>query len=582
MTARHGAIPSDTGRIMGLPLDLQQTLSAADRLDAGELRLARERAAASGRRLIAELEDLVGKAPGEFLRAVGATLHYPVLDGDTLFACNPDFQRISLTEAVQHESLIVRTGEDTCIGVLADPFDGARLAWLDARLQGAPLFLVHPADLAAYLARHEESYKAVDSIATGEAAATGGGDVVENLSLARISEDASVVVKLVNSTLYDALKAHASDIHLETTPSGLAIKYRIDGVLNVASRAPGIEVAEQVISRIKVMAELDIAERRVPQDGRFKVAIKEREIDFRVSIMPSIFGEDAVLRILDKQDLADQINGVRLTALGFDDETVRTLRRLANDPYGMILVTGPTGSGKTTTLYAMISEINRGQDKIITIEDPVEYQLPGILQIPVNEKKGLTFARGLRSILRHDPDKIMVGEIRDPETAQIAVQSALTGHLVFTTIHANNVFDVIGRFSQMEVDPYSFVSALNGILAQRLVRLACPHCAQEATPDEETLAASGLDPTSTPEFRFVAARGCGRCRGTGYKGRTAIAELLILDDELRQLIIDRQPIARVKEYARRHGLRLLRETAVDLVRSGKTTLEEINRVTFVA
>ncbi|HET9701831.1 MAG TPA: GspE/PulE family protein, partial [Burkholderiales bacterium] len=344
----------------------------------------------------------------------------------------------------------------------------------------------------------------------------------------------------------------------------------------------GVEVAEQVVSRIKVMAELDIAERRVPQDGRFKVAIKGRQIDFRVSIMPSIFGEDAVLRILDKQDLADQVQGVRLTSLGFDDRTIRVLRRLASEPYGMVLVTGPTGSGKTTTLYAMITEINRGQDKIITIEDPVEYQLPGVLQIPVNEKKGLTFARGLRSILRHDPDKIMVGEIRDPETAQIAVQSALTGHLVFTTIHANNVFDVIGRFMQMNVDPYSFVSALNSILAQRLIRLVCTGCAVEVKPSVELLAESGLNPDEIAGFRFMEGSGCGRCRGTGYRGRTAIAEMLILDDELRQLVIEKEPISRVKQLARAKGTRLLRESAVDLVREGRTTLQEINRVTFVA
>ncbi|HSD59423.1 MAG TPA: GspE/PulE family protein, partial [Burkholderiales bacterium] len=296
----------------------------------------------------------------------------------------------------------------------------------------------------------------------------------------------------------------------------------------------------------------------------------------------SIFGEDAVLRILDKQDLADQVQGVRLTSLGFDERTIKTLRRLANEPYGMVLVTGPTGSGKTTTLYAMITEINRGQDKIITIEDPVEYQLPGVLQIPVNEKKGLTFARGLRSILRHDPDKIMVGEIRDPETAQIAVQSALTGHLVFTTIHANNVFDVIGRFIQMNVDPYSFVSALNSILAQRLIRLVCTGCATAFKPDAELLAESGLNPEEVAGFNFVEGTGCGRCRGTGYRGRTAIAEMLILDDELRQLVIEKEPISRVKQLARAKGTRLLRESAVDLVREGKTTLQEINRVTFVA
>ncbi len=550
------------------------------RFGAALLRTARERAVAHGRRVVDELEELAALEPREFVRRLGETLRYPVMDGEALFACAPAFDRVPLAEALKREFAMVHLGDEV-VGVFADPFDPARLAWIDERLRGAPLRLVHPADLAAWLARHEEEFQAVDSLA-GAADETVSTEDIETLSLAKISEDSSVVVKLVNSTLYDALKLHASDIHLGVTGSGLVIKYRIDGVLNTVSRVQGAEVAEQVISRVKVMAELDISEKRVPQDGRFKVAIKGRQIDFRVSIMPSIFGEDAVLRVLDKQDLADQVHGVRLEALGFEESVKRTLRRLAGEPYGMVLVTGPTGSGKTTTLYAMITEINRGVDKIITIEDPVEYQLPGVLQIPVNEKKGLTFARGLRSILRHDPDKIMVGEIRDPETAQIAVQSALTGHLVFTTIHANNVFDVIGRFVQMEVDPYSFVSALNGILAQRLIRLVCPACATEDAPSDDELLASGLSPSDAKNYRFVHGSGCGRCRGTGYRGRTAIAELLLLDDEIRQMIIERQPISRVKELARRRGLRLLRESALDLVREGRTTLEEINRVTFVA
>ena len=561
---------------------LFNTGPVVESLAPGQLKTARERAAHSGRRIIAELDELLGLPPADFVRALGACLHYPCLDSAALFASAPDFGTLPLAEAMRRECVVVYQPGGERIGVFADPFDAGLLAWLDARLAGAPLCLVHPADLSAYLARHEEDFHAVDSVATGAEAGTPAGEAVETLSLVRISADSSLVVKLVNSTLYDALKAHASDIHLETTDAGLTIKYRVDGVLNMASRVSGMEVAEQVISRIKVMAELDIAERRVPQDGRFKVAIKGRQIDFRVSIMPSILGEDAVLRILDKQDLADSVQGVRLTALGFSDDTIRTLRRLAREPYGMVLVTGPTGSGKTTTLYAMISEINKGQDKIVTIEDPVEYQLPGVLQIPVNEKKGLTFARGLRSILRHDPDKIMVGEIRDPETAHIAVQSALTGHLVFTTIHANNVFDVIGRFTEMEVDAYSFVSALNGILAQRLLRLVCPDCAAPVHPTTEELTESGLDPAAVSHFHFVGGHGCGSCRGSGYRGRTAIAEILLLDDELRQLIIDRQPIARVKEAARQRGLHFLRESAVALVASGKTTLQEINRVTFVA
>ncbi|WP_028630840.1 GspE/PulE family protein [Metapseudomonas resinovorans] len=551
-----------------------------ERFDTELMRAARKRSAELGHRLVDALDELANLSPDAFARRLGNTLHYPVLAFEDLSRGTPSFERIPLALALKREFVLVELEGET-LAVFADPFDESRLAWIEEQRQGAPLYLVHPRELAAFFERHEESFHAVESLQAG-AGAVQESEALETLSLARISEDSSVVVKLVNSTLYDALKLHASDIHLGMTGNGLTIKYRIDGVLGGSSRVPGVELAEQVISRVKVMAELDIGEKRVPQDGRFKIGINGRQIDFRVSIMPSIFGEDAVLRVLDKQDLADQVNGVRLEALGFEEGTLRSLRRLAAEPYGMVLVTGPTGSGKTTTLYAMITEINHGVDKIITIEDPVEYQLPGVLQIPVNEKKGLTFARGLRSILRHDPDKIMVGEIRDPDTAQIAVQSALTGHLVFTTIHANNVFDVIGRFAQMEVDPYSFVSALNAVLAQRLIRLACPSCAEAVQPSDEELLASGIDPASAHQYHFVTSPGCGRCRGTGYRGRTAIAELLRLDDDLRQLIIERQPISRIKDLAVKRGLRLLRTSALDLVREGRTTLEEINRVTFVA
>lgn len=328
--------------------------------------------------------------------------------------------------------------------------------------------------------------------------------------------------------------------------------------------------------------ELDIAERRVPQDGRFKIAIQGREIDFRVSIMPSIFGEDAVLRILDRQALSDQLEGLTLNQLGFNQAAIASIRRLSSEPYGMLLVTGPTGSGKTTSLYAAISEVNKGHDKIITIEDPIEYQLSGVLQIPVNEKKGLTFARGLRSILRHDPDKIMVGEIRDAETAQIAIQAALTGHLVFTTVHANNVFDVIGRFSHMGVDPYSFVSALNGIVAQRLVRLLCTHCAVDERPEDSLIEESGIPQDQASHYTFRNGKGCGQCRGSGFRGRNAIAEILLLNDEIRELIVAHEPIRRIKEAARDNGTRFLREAALDMVKQGLTSLEEANRVTIVA
>jgi len=408
------------------------------------------------------------------------------------------------------------------------------------------------------------------------------GKTAAVLSFASVSEAASPAVKLVNSTLYDALKAGASDIHLESTAGGLAVKYRVDGVLDHATSVGGVEVAEHIISRLKVLAELDIAERRVPQDGSFRVESGGREIDLRVSIMPSIHGEDAVIRILDKRAMIEAYGALTLEALGFDSASLVSLRALAQEAYGMLLVTGPTGSGKTTTLYAALTEIHNGREKIITIEDPVEYQLPGILQIPVNEKKGLTFAKGLRSILRHDPDKIMVGEIRDRETAEIAVQSALTGHLVLTTVHANNVFDVFGRFTHMGIDPYAFVSALNGIWAQRLVRMNCPHCAAQYDPSDEELASVNLERSEVAGYLFMQGKGCGDCRGTGYKGRRSIAEILTLNDEIRELIVDKRPIRQIKQAAYDNGTRSLRLAALALVRRGATTLTEIKRVTLHA
>ncbi len=546
-----------------------------------QMRAARTEAARKGLRVGRVLEESLALPPQQFVNLLGKALHYPVLDMEGLYALQPAFDAIAFTEALEHECLAFRDADEQLLVVFGDPFDVLCQAWAEEHVrQRFEWILAHPADIAAWLARHEEGMRAMDGMfAIGDATADDRREV-DDLSLKSISEDTSAVVKLAHSTLYDALKMEASDIHLETGPTGLLIKYRIDGVLTTMGAVDGVEMAEQVISRIKVISDLDIAERRVPQDGRFKVSIRGREVDFRVSIMPNIYGEDAVLRILDKQALSDQIKGLRLDCLGFDEQAIAMLRRLANEPYGMMLVTGPTGSGKTTTLYAAISEINHGQDKIVTIEDPVEYQLPGVLQIPVNEKKGLTFARGLRSILRHDPDKIMVGEIRDPETAQIAIQSALTGHLVLTTVHANNVFDVIGRFMHMGVDLYSFVSAINGILAQRLVRINCPHCTTAELPDAQLLADSGI---AQPEgFDFRAGRGCGQCRGSGFKGRKAIAELLDLNDEIREMIVAREPIRVIKEAAQRNGTRFLREAAVDLVRRGETTLQEINRVTFVA
>ncbi|HLP97440.1 MAG TPA: GspE/PulE family protein [Sideroxyarcus sp.] len=548
-----------------------------------QVQAARASAAQNGGSVVGVLEQLSGLNAKDYVDALGRLFHYPVYGMDVLNSLRPAFDALPFTEAQERGCIALRGRDGRLLLIMGDPFNAALQSWAEQRID-APFYwgLAHGTDIASYLAHYEESLHAMDSVRGVGGKAEKIDEGVEELSLKTISEDVSPVVKLVHSTVYDALKAEASDIHLETGASGLNIKYRIDGVLTAVGAVAGLDMAEQVISRIKVISGLDIAERRVPQDGRFKVSIQRHEVDIRVSIMPSIYGEDAVLRILDKQALSDQMKGLRLDYLGFDEASMATLRRLSNEPYGMLLVTGPTGSGKTTTLYAAISEINNGQDKIITIEDPVEYQLPGVLQIPVNEKKGLTFERGLRSILRHDPDKIMVGEIRDPETAQIAVQSALTGHLVFTTVHANNVFDVIGRFTHMGVDPYSFVSALNGILAQRLIRVNCPHCAETDRPSDELIAASGIMPAAAAVMKFKAGRGCGHCRGTGYKGRRAVAEILYLNDEIRELIIGREPIRLVREAALRNGTRFLRDGALEMVARGETTLQEINRVTLVS
>jgi type IV pilus assembly protein PilB len=403
----------------------------------------------------------------------------------------------------------------------------------------------------------------------------------ENLTVERLTSDISPIIKLVDSTIYTAIQRRASDIHIETGDDAVHVKYRIDGVLQPAMRPIGKQFHSSIISRVKVMAELDIAEKRVPQDGRFKVRMPGKTIDFRVSVMPSVHGEDAVIRILDKESISEQFTELKLDILGFPDLELSRFRKYIREPYGMVLVTGPTGSGKTTTLYAALSEIKSVEDKIITIEDPVEYQLRGITQIPINEKKGLTFARGLRSILRHDPDKIMVGEIRDPETAQIAIQSALTGHLVFTTVHANNVVDVLGRFLNMGVEPYQFVSALNCVMAQRLVRLICSHCKRQTPVDPKALEEAGMHVDLARTHTFYDGAGCMECGGTGFKGRTAICELLNLSDRIREMILDRRPASEVKKAAHEDGMRFLRESAIEKVLTGLTTLREINKVTFV-
>ena len=496
----------------------------------------------------------------------------------------PDFSLVSFADCQRRGCVVGRIDQEAGLTVVvADPVDTRLRQWLEVRLRAheTDLALATAADLQAFLATAEKSLRAMDSVQLQAERRATNGEHSLAISISHIDTTESPVVRLVDSTLYDALKSGASDIHLETQPAGMVIKYRLDGVLEVVKQIDSLDIAHQAISRIKVVSELDIAERRIPQDGRFQVLVEGREIDFRVSIMPNLFGEDAVLRVLDRKHLTGQFKALRLDTLGFDDSVLRFVRGAAQVPYGLLLVTGPTGSGKTTTLYATLSEINTGLDKIVTIEDPIEYQLPGVLQIPVNEKKGLTFARGLRSILRHDPDKIMVGEIRDAETAHIAVQAALTGHQVFTTVHANNVFDVIGRFSNMGVDSYSLVAALNGILAQRLLRMNCPHCIAGAKVDGELLARSGIAAERAAGARWQRGLGCAHCRGTGYKGRRAIAETLPMSDLLRDQLVQRAPLSQIRTSARAGGFTSLRDAAVAAAMAGDTTLEEVNRVTPV-
>ncbi len=502
-----------------------------------------------------ELEQQFSGRTDALLAHLAELFRIPALPFDEMRACAPAFDVIAYADARKRNCVALRSVDGQLYAVIGDPFDAAAQDWLEEIIRQPFLYrLASQAELDAYLAQREEELRTMDAVGIEGSTAQRLAES-QDISIEAISDSDSPVVKLVTSTLYDALKSGASDVHLESNPKGLVIKYRIDGVLAPVKTVEGTDIAEQVVSRIKVISELDIAERRVPQDGRFRASNKGREIDFRVSIMPSVFGEDAVLRILDKRALTDELRGLTLEQLGFEPEMIARLRDLSREPHGMLLATGPTGSGKTTTLYAVISEVNNGRDKIITIEDPVEYQLAGVLQIPVNEKKGLTFARGLRSILRHDPDRIMVGEIRDPETAEIAVQSALTGHLVYTTVHANNVFDVIGRFMHMGVDTFNLASALNAVLAQRLVRVICKAC---------------------------RSAGCADCRGTGFRGRKAIAELLVVTDRIKGLIASRAPALALKEAAIAAGTRTLRDVALELVERGQTTMEEIDRVTFVA
>ena len=493
---------------------------------------------------------------------------------DELQSIEPDFSAASFAQATGRRLLVGHLAGETCV-VVSEDAPAHAWDWLQGRFpESARVGLARDDDVDAMLARAGAGMRAMDDVSVGDGAGR-GDSAVESVSLASLAAEPSPVVKALGSTLFDAFRSGASDVHLESNARGAEIKYRLDGVLASISRIDSAEIAEQLISRIKVLARLDVGERRVPQDGRFKLRLEGREVDFRVSVIPSAHGEDAVLRLLDRRHLADDRHGLSLARLGFDAAMRESLIGLASLPHGMLLVTGPTGSGKTTTLYAALSEVITGRQKIVTIEDPVEYQLPGVLQVPVNERTGLTFARGLRAILRHDPDVILVGEIRDQETAQIAVQAALTGHLVLSSIHANTVFDVLARFVHMGVDPFELTSALNAVVAQRLVRINCPRCAEpEPIPQElrsrfAPLAAAG---------HAMRGRGCGECRGTGYRGRLALGELLRVTDEIREAIVARQPARRMREIASAQGMQRLSEQAAARTADGTTSIEELRRV----
>src|SRR5687767_8377936 len=510
---------------------------------------------------------------------------FPFVELDHFQIDHQLFRDIPLELMIRYQFLPEHREDGRIAIVVGDPTDVLKLDELELLL-GMPLRIKvsSPAAIRDKLQKSESTQRVLDEATEGFRMQLVGEDEdgEEVLTIDSITQqESSPIIRLVDSIVFNAIQRRASDIHIETRDNEVVVKYRIDGVLYEALDPIDKRHHSTIISRIKIMSELDIAEKRVPQDGRFKLRITGRTIDFRVSIVPTAHGEDSVIRILDKESMSKEFKNLRLDILGFDEGMLTRFRKFIKEPYGMVLVTGPTGSGKTTTLYAALSEIQSSEDKIITIEDPVEYQLRGITQIPVNEKKGLTFARGLRSILRHDPDKIMVGEIRDEETAQIAVQSALTGHLVFTTVHANNVVDVLGRFLNMKVDPYQFVSALNCVMAQRLVRLICSHCKRPVRVERQLLVESALDPGLANTHQFYEGAGCIECGGTGFKGRTAICELLDLSDRIREMILERRPTSEVKKAAHEEGMRFLRESAVEKVLLGQSTLREINKVTFV-
>lgn len=565
---------------------LSQIMTELDALTAEEIDLVLAHQAAQGGRFGEAARELGLVDEAMVAKALAAQFGLPFVDLGSFKVDHGLFDTLSPDLMYRYHFVPLSLDDGVLNIAIADPTDVLMLDELELVLDRPVTFSVAATPAINKLLKGGEGTRRVlrdvsEDFLLQLVKETDSGEEV--LSLESLSSDTatSPIVKLINTTLLDALGRRASDIHIETGHDGVTIKYRIDGVLYQANDPIDLHFQGPIISRLKIMSELDISEKRIPQDGRFKIRLGDKSIDFRVSIMPSAHGEDAVIRILDKESIAAEMKGLSLEHLGIHPRELTRIRRKIREPYGMVLVTGPTGSGKTTTLYAALTEIHTGLDKIITIEDPVEYLLHGILQIPVNEKKGLTFARGLRSILRHDPDKIMVGEIRDPETAQIAVQSALTGHLVFTTVHANNVLDVIGRFTHMGLDPYNFVSSLNCVIAQRLVRKVCKECRRPVDLTDQQLREAAIDPAWRATATFYEAVGCDACNGTGYRGRSAIIEMLEMNDELRDMIVSKTPAVRLKQVAREQGTVFLREAAVEKLCAGDTTLQEINRVTFV-
>lgn len=515
------------------------------------------------------------KPPIELSSTLGKMFGYSVLLFDDLVSCEPDFEKLSFSYCLSKGCIIQKDAEKRVI--LFNPFDKELVNWIHYYLPEHQIYISPEKDIKAYLHWCESELRVLTEVVSDSNEQVKEDSSVVNLSLSSVTSDQNLIVRTLNSTLYDGLSLSASDIHLESNEHGMSVRFRIDGSLIYVSSFESKEISQQIISRIKILSNLDTTEQRIPQDGRFRARIKDREVDFRVSIMPNNFGEDAVIRVLDKRTFESNQSSISLNSLGLDPEIIDIIRILGKRPYGMFLVTGPTGSGKTTTLYASLEEIDNREQKIITIEDPVEYSLKGVLQIPVNEKKGLTFANGLRSILRHDPDIIMVGEIRDHGTAQIAIQASLTGHLVLTTVHANNIFDVLSRFLHMGIDSYNLATALNGIIGQRLVKKLCPNCKQEYTPTKQEIEESGL---STDDIKNSLYKnvGCGQCHGSGYKGRYALAEGIIFNDKIRDLVINHASISQLKLVARENKFISIKDMAIKALNSGQTTIREIRRV----